>query len=109
MTSLVGKGHVDLFKVVLSVLVLKNCFNLRITFKSRQSRRSNNNSIDAVVISSNGNGKGIVGSCGSSNDSSIESESKTANGTGYESPIKDVGEDGRLHNNSVYFDQHHGT
>ncbi|KAJ9186946.1 hypothetical protein P3X46_002458 [Hevea brasiliensis] len=77
--------------------------------QSRQSRRSNNNSIDAVVISSNGNGKGIVGSCGSSNDSSIESESKTANGTGYESPIKDVGEDGRLHNNSVYFDQHHGT
>ncbi|XP_057990913.1 membrane protein of ER body 2 isoform X3 [Hevea brasiliensis] len=76
--------------------------------QSRQSRRSNNNSIDAVVISSNGNGKGIVGSCGSSNDSSIESESKTANGTGYESPIKDVGEDGRLHNNSVYFDQHHG-
>lgn len=75
----------------------------------RQSRRSddNNNAIAAVVLNTNGNGNGngMFGSFGSS-DSSIESD--TANGTGHESPSKDVGEDGRLHN-SVYFDQHQGT
>ncbi|KAG8654952.1 hypothetical protein MANES_05G196600v8 [Manihot esculenta] len=75
----------------------------------RQYRRSddNNNAIAAVVLSTNGNGNGngMFGSFGSS-DSSIESD--TANGTGHESPSKDVGEDGRLLN-SVYFDQHQGT